>query len=453
MNADIETFDLAVIGAGSGGLATAQAAARLGARVVLFEPGLMGGTCVNVGCVPKKAMWLAADAASQLRMARELGFSVEIGGFDWTDFVRRREAYIARARDSYGERLALLGVTLIPERARLGENETVSSASRTVRAEHRVIATGSHPRLPDLPGAELGALSDDFFALPALPARIAIVGAGYIAVEFAGIARALGAEVAVLVRGEQVLGHFDPDLQQEMAASMFAQGIELHREASVHAVERGADGRLCLRYGTGQTLEGIDWLLWATGRHGNSGDLGLEALGVACDSGGHIVIDAEQNTTRSGIYALGDVGTQPALTPVAIAAGRRLAQRLFGVGAAPALDSDCVPTVVFAQPPVASCGLSEPAARERHGDEVRVFSVRFRPMREALAGRSRQVYIKLVCVGSEERIVGLHMTGPGVDEMLQGFAVALVMGATRADFNRTLAIHPTASEEVVLIGP
>ncbi len=453
MNADIETFDLAVIGAGSGGLATAQAAARLGARVVLFEPGLMGGTCVNVGCVPKKAMWLAADAAGQLGMARDLGFSVEIGDFDWAGFVSRREAYIERARNGYSERLGLLGVTVVSEQARLGKDDTVSSASRTVRAPHRVIATGSHARLPDLPGAEMGALSHDFFALPALPARIAIVGAGYIGVEFAGIARALGAEVTVLVRGEHVLGHFDPDLQREMAASMVAQGIELHREASVRAVERGHDSRLRLHYGAGQTLDGFDWLLWATGRRGNSGDLGLEALGVACDSDGHILIDAEQNASQPGIYAVGDVGTQPALTPVAIAAGRRLAQRLFGDGDPPLTDADCVPTVVFAQPPVASCGLSEPAARERHGDEVRVFSTRFRPMREALAGRSRQVYIKLVCVGSEERIVGLHMTGPGVDEMLQGFAVALVMGATRADFNRTLAIHPTASEEVVLIGP
>ncbi len=453
MAASAETFDLAVLGAGSGGLATAQAAARLGARVVLFEPGPLGGTCVNVGCVPKKAMWLAADAAGQLTMARDLGFSVAIGGFDWAAFVSRRQAYIERAREGYGERLALSGITVIAERARLGDDDTVSSASHSVRARHRVIATGSRSRLPDLPGAELGALSDEFFALPALPARIAIVGAGYIGVEFAGIARALGAEVAVLVRGDHVLGHFDPDLQREMAASMSAQGIDLHRQAPVHAVERGDDGRLRLHHGSGQTLDGVDWLLWATGRRGNSADLGLEELGVARDDDGHVLIDAAQNTSRPGIYAVGDVGTQTALTPVAIAAGRRLAQRLFGSADLPVLDMDCVPTVVFAQPPVASCGLSEPAARQRYGDQVQVFSTRFRPMREALAGRSRQVFIKLVCVGGDERIVGLHMTGPGVDEMLQGFAVALAMNATRADFNRTLAIHPTASEEIVLIGP
>lgn len=453
MGGAVETFDLAVIGAGSGGLATAQAAARLGARVVLFDPGLLGGTCVNVGCVPKKAMWLAADAAGQLSLVQDLGFSVQVGGFDWADFVRRREAYIERARNGYSERLGLLGIKLITERARLDENDTVTSATHTVRARHRVIATGSHSRRPALPGAELGALSDDFFALPALPERIAIVGAGYIGVEIAGIARALGAEVSVLVRGDHVLGHFDPDLQQEMATSMSAQGIDLHRQAPVQAVERDRNGRLRVHYGSGQTLDGIDWLLWATGRRGNSADLGLEGLGVACDSDGHILIDAEQNTSRSGIYALGDVGNQMALTPVAIAAGRHLARRLFGPDDLPVLDLARVPTVVFGQPPLASCGLSEPAARECHGDQVKVFSTRFRPMREALAGRSRQVFIKLVCVGADERIVGLHMAGPGVDEMLQGFAVALAMNATRADFNRTLAIHPTASEEIVLIGP
>lgn len=448
-----EHFDLAVIGAGSGGLALAQAAARLGARVVLFESGLVGGTCVHVGCVPKKAMWLAADAAGQVAMARELGFQVEIGGFDWSGYVQRRQAYIDRASAGYQQRLQELGITVVAERARLAVDGGVVSATRRVRADHRVVATGSHGHRPALPGAELGALSDDFFALPALPRRIAIVGAGYIGVEFAGIARALGAEVDVLIRGGEVLEHFDPDLRGELAGAMTDQGIRLHRDAPAHALERMADGRLRLHHGEGRQLDGIDWLLWATGRRGNSADLGLEALGVACDARGHVLIDDAQNTGVAGIYALGDVGTQAALTPVAIAAGRRLAQRLFGADDTPALDPDCVPTVVFAQPPVASCGLSEPEARQRHGEAVRIYRARFRPMREALAARSRQVFIKLVCVGADERIVGLHLAGPGVDEMLQGFAVAMAMGATRADFNRTLAIHPSASEEIVLIGP
>ncbi len=446
-------FDLAVLGAGSGGLAAAQRAARLGARVVVFEPGLIGGTCVNVGCVPKKAMWLAAESAEQIAIARDLGFRIETGDFDWAGFVGKREAYIDRARIAYRERLRELGIEFIPAAARLEAGNRVVSDAGEVSATHRLIATGTRPQRLQIPGFDLGGVSDDVFALKALPRRIAIVGSGYIAVEMAGILHGLGAQVTVLVRGSSVIGHFDPDLGLTLTEAMRHRGIEVRCKVLVGALERvEASGNLCALSQNGERIGEFDWLLWALGRRPNTENLGLGELGVAMHPDGHVIIDDFQATNVAGIHAIGDVGTQPALTPVAIAAGRRLADRLFGGETEAKLDLEFVPTVVFSHPPVASCGLSEPQARHRHGDAVRVFTTRFRPMREALAGREEQVFVKLVCIGEDERIVGLHLLGPGVDEMLQGFAVAIRLGATRTDFNRTIAIHPTASEEISLLG-
>lgn len=445
-------FDLAVLGAGSGGLAAAQQAARLGARVAVFEPSFLGGTCVNLGCVPKKAMWLAAQAADQIELARAFGFTIDGGEFDWPGFVDRREAYIERARSSYERRLSELGIELIPAAAWLGPDRQVHSDLGTVRARHRLIATGTRPSRLHIPGFEFGAVSDDFFALRERPRRVAIVGSGYIAVEMAGLLQALGAEVTVLVRGSCVLGHFDPDIGLALTESMRARGIDVHCGVLVGELQRDEAGGLRVLCQSGAVLDGYDWLLWALGRKPNSDDLGLTEVGVEVDASGHIEVDRLQNTTVPGIYAIGDVTAQPALTPVAIATGRALAQRLFGDDPDRHVDLDFVPTVAFSHPPVAVCGLTEPQARHRHGDAVRVHQSRFRPMREALAGRDEQVWIKLVCVGDEERVVGLHMLGPGVEEILQGFAVAMRLGATRSDFNATIAIHPTSSEEVVLTG-
>lgn len=446
-----ERFDLAVLGGGSGGLAAAQQAARLGAKVAMFEPGRLGGTCVHVGCVPKKAMWLAADLAHQIELARGFGFDVSAGALDWPAFVARRQAYIDRAENGYRQRLADLGIRVIPERAWLDTDGRVCSRAVQLHARHRLIATGGRPARLDLPGFALGAVSDDVFGLTALPRRIAIVGGGYIAVEMAGLLHGLGAEVSVLVRGDLVLGHFDSELSEVLTESMRTQGITVHARTEVLALERTGDGTLCIQASNGQRLR-ADWLLWALGRTPNSDGIGLETLGVATDQRGHVVIDAGQATSVPGVYAVGDVGTQPALTPVAIAAGRRLAERLFGDGSAPPLDESLVPTVVFAQPPVGTCGLTEAQARERYGETVRVHHAQFRPMREALADRSQVMFIKLVCVGQDERVVGLHLFGPNADEILQGFAVAMRLGARRRDFNDTVAIHPTSAEEVVLAG-
>jgi glutathione reductase (NADPH) len=448
-----QRYDLAVLGAGSGGLAAAQRAARHGARVAVFEPGLLGGTCVNLGCVPKKAMWLAAQAADQIRLAQGMGFPVTDGALDWPDFVERRSAYIERARAGYRRRLADLGIDLVAAAGRLGTGDRVDSPAGAVHARHRLIATGGRPQRLGLPGFDLGMVSDDVFALRAPPRRMAIVGSGYIAVEMASLLHALGVEVTVLVRGSCVLGHFDPDLGRALTAALRARGVEVRCGVLVGALEREAGGQLRVQCQDGQAIAGFDRLLWAVGRVPNSDGLGLAEAGVATTDSGHIVVDGGLRTRVPGIHAIGDVAAgMPALTPVAIAAGRHLADRLFGGIPAAVFAPALVPTVAFSLPPLASCGLSEPQARREHGDAVQVHSGSFLPMREALAGREERVFIKLVCAGSEQRVVGLHLLGPGVDEILQGFAVALRVGATLADFHATVAIHPTSAEEVVLLG-
>lgn len=444
--------DLAVIGGGSGGLALAQRAAGHGARVVLYEPGRLGGTCVHLGCVPKKAMWLAAQAADQLPLAAALGFRVDAGGLDWPAFLARRRAYVERAESGYARRLAELGVTVVAERARLLPGRRVVSASGARSAAHLAIATGGRPRRLAVPGFDLGHVSDEVFALERPPRRVVVVGGGYVAVEMASLLAGLGSEVELLVRGARLLDGFDEGIGEALATAMRARGVVVSTGVEVTAVELAADGTRSLACAGGGGRAGVDWLLWAVGRVPNSEDLGLAEIGLATTASGHIAVDARQQTGVDGVYALGDVGDQPALTPVAVAAGRRLADRLFGGMPEACFDPAQVPTVVFALPPVASCGLSEAQARERHGDAaVSIHATRFRPMREALAGRDEPVWIKLVCVGPEQRVVGLHLVGPGVDEILQGFAVAMRLGATRADFNATVAIHPGSAEEVVLL--
>ncbi len=445
-------FDLAVLGGGSGGLAAAQQAARHGARVVLFEPSLLGGTCVNHGCVPKKAMWLAAEAGDGLDLAAAMGFRLERGELHWAGFVARREAYIQRARASYRQRLRDLEIELIPHPGRLAPDGGVVSRGGNVQARHRLIATGGRPRRLDLPGFDLGAVSDDVFSLQRMPRRIAVVGGGYIGVEMASLLHGLGSKVTLFARDRQLLSAFDPDLAAAVAVGMRRQGVEIRLETRVDGLDYGDDDLLRVLCAGDQTVGSFDWLLWALGRVPNSTGLGLEDCGVRCDERGRIIVDERQDTGAPGIHAVGDVCTQPALTPVAIAAGRQLADRLFGDRPDARIDLEYVPTVIFAQPPAASCGLGEPAARERYGDRVQVHEVRFRPMREALAGRDGQVLVKLVCLAPDERIIGLHLVGPGVDEMLQGFAVAMNLGATRHDFNRTIAIHPSSAEEIILAG-
>jgi glutathione reductase (NADPH) len=451
MNTIALDFDLVVVGAGSGGIAMAVRAARHGARVAVLEPGALGGTCVNVGCVPKKAMWLAAELAEAQQLAREVGYDVVPGALDWEAFVTRRQSYIANIHASYRRRFADLGIRLICERGRLLGGGRVAAGERTLQAAHVLLATGAQAQRAAIPGGELGIDSNGFFALRACPKRVAIVGSGYIAVELAGVLQALGAEVTLVVRGDRLLRPFDRDLGTALAQAMTARGIRVLFERVPAEATRTEQG-YALRFADGSLESGFDELIWAIGRDPNTADLGLDAAGVALDANGYIVTDAQQNTTAANVYAVGDVTGRIALTPVAIAASRRLADRVFGGQADARLDYENIPTVIFSHPPLGTVGLSEDAACKRYGEQqVKIYRAGFRPMLNALAQREEKTLMKLVCAGAEERVVGIHVLGSAADELLQGFAVALKMGARKADFDATVAIHPTSAEELVLL--
>jgi glutathione reductase (NADPH) len=444
-------YDLIVIGGGSGGLAGAFRAAEHGARVALLEPNLLGGTCVNVGCVPKKAMWLAAEVAGRLAMARTLGFDVRGGALDWPEFIVHRERYIANIHASYRRRLDAAGIVVMPSHAHFIDSRTVGCANGTqLRAPRILVATGGHPVRPPIPGAELGAVSDDFFQWRAAPGRVAIVGAGYIAVELAGLLQALGSRVELFVRGSRLLKGFDHELAGQLAEDYRQAGIHLHCDYDVAAVEKDESG-VRVRSRKGEISEPFDALLFATGRAPNSERLQLDRVGIATDVGGHIAVDERHATNVEGIYAVGDITPNPPLTPVAIAAARRLMDRLYG-GASALLDPRNIPTVVFSHPPIGQVGLTEVEAREVHGDAaVHVYRAGFRPMLHALADSPQRSLFKLVCIGEERRVVGIHLLGEAADEILQGFAVALKRGITLDDLRDTVAIHPTSAEEVVLM--
>ena len=448
----VSHFDYIVIGGGSGGIASARRAASYGAKVALIESGRLGGTCVNVGCVPKKLFWSAASLAEALADATQYGFDVELRGFDWDGFRARRSAYVERLNGIYSENLDRSGVYVLSGHARLDADRHVIVNDRTFSAPHVLCAVGGSPRRPDIPGAELGLLSDDLFELRAQPRRILIVGAGYIAVEFAGIFRALGSRVTLAYRGSAILRHFDVMLGLGLSDEMTRQGIELVPRSTARALTRAADGSLTLEREDGPPLGGYDAVLWAIGRHPNTQGLGLDAAGIQPSADGYIPVDAYQNTSLPGVYSVGDVTGRFELTPVAIAAGRRLADRLFGDQPEAKLDYVDIPTVVFSHPPIGSVGMTEAEALSRYGvDQVKVYATRFTALYYGVTEHKPKTHMKLVTVGPEQRVVGVHVLGLGADEMLQGFAVAVRMGATKADFDRTVAIHPTAAEELVTL--
>jgi len=445
------SFDLIVLGAGSGGIAGAIRAARHGARVAVLEPHALGGTCVNVGCVPKKAMWLAAELAEAQPLAAELGFDLKPGALDWPAFVARRQHYIANIHASYRKRFDELGITLIAERGHLLGNGRVRAGAQQLSAAHLLIATGGHAHRPDIDGHEHGIDSDGFFDLRAAPRKVAVVGASYIAVELAGVLRALGCEVHLMVRGERLLRTFDHDLGDALLEAMRTRGIAVQFGHRLDRVSRNADG-IRIHCRSGDVAEGFDSLLWAVGRRPSVTGFGLEAAAVDLDAKGFIAVDAWQNTSANGVYAVGDVTGAPALTPVAIAAARRLMDRVFDGQPDARLDYRNIPSVVFSHPPLGTIGLTEAQARAEHGDAIKIYTSRFRPMLGALAGHPERSLMKLICAGDDERVIGLHLIGPASDEILQGFAVAVKMGARKRDFDDTVAIHPTAGEELVLMG-
>lgn len=445
-----DQFDLIVIGGGSGGLAAAKRAAEHGARVALIESGRLGGTCVNVGCVPKKVMWNAADLAAGLEDAPEYGFRVTTSGHDWPMMKQRRDAYVLRLNGIHESLLAKAKVELVRGHGRFLDAHTVLAADRRLTAKHIIIATGSMPLVPAVAGAELGITSDGFFDLEQRPPRVAVVGSGYISIEVTGILAALGSKTTLVLRGESCLNEFDTMIGQATLKILREEGVEVVTGAWPDALTANADGTLELDVRDGRRLRPFDTVIWAIGRGPLTEGLGLERAGVKVDSYGYITTDKYQVTNQANIYAIGDVTGRQQLTPVAIAAGRRLSDRLFGGMSERYLDYNNIPTVVFGHPPIGTVGLTEAAARDEYGDDaVEVFTSSFVPMYYAMTSIKPRCDMKLVTVGPEKRIVGLHIVGDGADEMLQGFAVAVRMGATKKDFDDTVAIHPTVAEELV----
>jgi glutathione reductase (NADPH) len=443
-----QAFDLIIIGGGSGGLACAQRAAEYGAKAAVIESHRLGGTCVNVGCVPKKVMWNAAGIAQSLGDARDYGFELTAGGNDWAALKEKRDAYILRLNGIYARNLATKGVSHIRGSGRFVDAHTVEVDGERFTAAHIVIATGGVPTVPDLPGAELGITSDGFFALERRPQRVAVVGSGYVACELAGSFHELGSEVELFIRKDHLLTHFDVMLGKSLMRETRAQGMAVH-EHVVPAALKEQDGRKTLVASDGREFAGFDTVLWAIGRSANVGALGIERAGVTLDANDFVITDEFQNTSVTGVYAIGDVTGRAALTPVAIAAGRRLSDRLFNGKTDRRLDYNNIATVVFTHPPIGTVGMSEAEARARYREDVKVYVADFTPMYHALTTRKTHTDMKLVCVGSEQKIVGCHVIGLGADEMMQGFAVAVRMGATKRDFDDTVAIHPTSAEELV----
>lgn len=441
-------FDLIVIGGGSGGIAHALRAAESGAKAAVIEYGPLGGTCVNVGCVPKKVMWYTAQHAHMIEHAGDYGFDVVVNGHDWSQLKERRDEYIARLNSIYAGNLERRDVALIKGKAHFVDAGTIDVEGRQYSAERIVIATGGHPIVPDVPGAAFGMTSDGFFELEERPQRVAIVGSGYVSVELAGVFKGLGSQTTVLVRKDGVLRSFDAMLGEELRLAMEADGMSFETAVVPQALEKTADG-LRLTAADNRTFGPFDGVLWAVGRAPNTAGLHLDAAGVLTDAEGFVPVDDYQTTNVEHIFAVGDVTGREALTPVAIAAGRRLADRLYGGMKDRHLEYRFIPTVIFSHPPVGTLGLTEAEARLEYCGDVRVYESQFTPMYYALGNNKPQTKMKLVTTGPEERVVGCHIIGDGVDEMLQGFAVAIRMGATKKDFDDTVAIHPTSAEELV----
>ena len=446
----VKEYDYIVIGGGSGGIASANRAAMHGAKVILFEGKEVGGTCVNVGCVPKKVMWYGAQVAETLhRYAGEYGFDVTINKFDFATLKANRQAYIDRIHGSYERGFDSNGVERVYEYARFVEPHTVEVAGERYTAPHILIATGGHALYPNIPGSEYGITSDGFFELDEVPKRTAVIGAGYIAVEVAGVLNALGSDTHLFVRKDRPLRTFDKDIVDVLVDEMAKSGPTLHTHANATEVVKNADDSLTISFDNGETIT-VDCLIWAIGRAANTSGFGLEKTGVKLTEKGTIYSDEFENTSVPGIYALGDVTGKLDLTPVAVKAGRQLSERLFNNKADAKLDYTDVATVVFSHPVIGSVGLTEEKAVAKYGAEnIKVYKSSFTPMYTALGDNRQPSTMKLVTLGEDEKIIGLHGIGYGVDEMIQGFSVAIKMGATKADFDNTVAIHPTGSEEFV----
>ncbi len=443
-------FDLIILGGGSGGIASAVRAAKYGAKVAVIEQAQLGGTCVNLGCVPKKVMFNASMIAEAIHKSHDYGFNRHITKIDWGKLVSRRNAYIERLRENYVQRFKQYKIHHINGTGIFQEQNSISVNNTLYTAEHIIIATGGEPSLPYINGIQHAIDSDGFFSLTKQPQKVAIIGSGYIGVELAGVLNGLGSETHLLMRGNKPLSRFDSMIGDTLQEIMLQQGIYIHPNHKAHSINLHSDGRKSIVCHSGFIINDIDVIICAVGRKPRTGNLNLDKLKVKTDEKGLIKVDRYQNTNIKGIYAIGDVTNAPALTPVAIAAGRRLADRLFGEQPNARLKYDNICSVIFSHPPVGSVGLSEQEAIKKHGaDKIKIYQTRFNPMLDALSEDKIPTAMKLVTLGKKEKIIGLHVIGYGADEMLQGFGVAIKMGACKKDFDNTVAIHPTSAEEFV----
>lgn len=440
-------FDLIAIGGGSGGLAVAEKAAQAGKRVAIIESSRLGGTCVNVGCVPKKVMWTAAHIADAVHDAAGFGIDVGKPSFDWDKLTQGRDQYVEDIIQYWDGYVDESGIVRIEGMASFVDQHSVEVNGVIYSAEHIVIATGGQPMVPPVPGAELGMTSDGFFTLQQQPKNIAVIGAGYIGVELSGVMSTLGSKVTLIAMEDKVLPVFDGMISEVLEKSMRDQGISMKLGYQVNALKQ-TDKGISVCSAVGDNLDGFDAVIWAVGRSPNTRHLNLQAAGVEMQQNGIIPVDDYQNTNIEGVYALGDVTGNSPLTPVAVAAGRKLADRLFNNKSDSRLDYKLIPSVVFSHPPIGTIGLNEVEAQDQH-EQVTVYETQFTPMRYALSDKPVTTAMKLICAGKNEQVIGLHLIGDGVDEMLQGFSVAIKMGATKVDFDSVVAIHPTSSEELV----
>ena len=443
-------YDIIAIGGGSGGSATMNRAAMYGAKAAVIEGNIIGGTCVNVGCVPKKVMWYGAQVSETLKnYAADYGYTIGETSFDFKTLRKNREAYIERSRQAFSNNCNRNGVDYIEGYARFVDKNTVEVNGEHIRAKHIVISTGSYAFVPNVPGSELGGTSDDVFAWEELPESVSIIGAGYIAVELAGVLHALGVKTDLFVRKGGPLRGFDQGIVEVLVEEMKKNGQPLHTHKVPQKLEKLDNGDIQIHFEDG-TTHTSQKVIWAVGRKANVHQLNLEAAGVELTERGFIQVDEYQNTTTPGIYALGDVSGEKELTPVAIKAGRILAERLFNGKTDAKMDYELIPTVVFSHPAIGSIGLTQEQAEAKYGVEnIKVYQSTFAGMYSAITVHRQMTKLKLITLGEEEKVIGLHGIGGGIDEMIQGFAVAVKMGATKADFDATVAIHPTASEEFV----
>jgi glutathione reductase (NADPH) len=445
---DDDDFDLVVIGAGSGGVRAARVAAELGARVAIVEEGKLGGTCVNAGCIPKKLLVHASELAYARIDARGFGYGKATPSFDWRALVAAKDREIARLNGVYLKLLQDAGVQVMRGSARLEGPHAVQVGERRLNGKYLLLAVGGQASVPEIPGRELGFTSDAAFHLPALSERVLVVGGGYIAVEFAGIFRGLGVDVQMVHRGEQILAGFDHDLREHLARELKKQGIAIRCNALLKSIAAGETG-LRVELSDAAVLE-TDAVMFAVGRVPRTRGLGLEEAGIALAADGAVLVDDYGRSSLPHVFAVGDCKGGLTLTPVAIADGQAAAHTMFGAGPCCPADPDKVPTAVFSQPPLATVGLTEEEARGCY-DEVEVYRSAFTPLKHRLTGRATQSLVKLVVDKPTQRVVGVHMVGEGAPEIMQGFAVALQCGATKAQLDATIGIHPTAAEELVTL--